>query len=59
MARKLGIDEPQLPRKRKTPQRFESGAGHFLITVEDNHKAQQVQVPVIRLNKTSLRPWTL
>ena len=30
MASKLGVDEPELPRKRKTPQRFESGAGEGL-----------------------------
>ena len=40
MASKLGVDEPELPRKRKTPQRFESGAeeGHFPLTVEDKFR---------------------
>ena len=38
-SRNLDISEPELPRKRKVPRRFEVGEGesHFPVTVEEQH----------------------
>ena len=44
------VDKPSLPRKRKTPKRFEIGEGapHHSSTVEDYYQRQYFEVVVIR-----------
>lgn len=54
---KLDISEPELPRKRKAPKRFEVGAGesHFPTTVEEHYRRYYFEVLDLIINSIKQR----
>ena len=56
-SRNLDISEPQLPRKRKVPRRFEVGEGevHFPATVEEHYRRYYFEALDLTINRVRQR----
>ena len=53
----LDISEPKLPRRRKTPRRYEKGEGesHFLMTIEEHYRRFYFEVLDLAINSIKQR----